>query len=81
MTGCGEDIRDDVMITQMRHKLSLEKAVARLAAANNCISTGQSSEFTAFELHEALEALDEITGKKVQDDILHKIFSSFCIGK
>ena len=81
LTGCGEDIRDDVMITQMRHKLSLEKAVARLAAANNCISAGQSSEFTAFELHEALEALDEITGKKVQDDILHKIFSSFCIGK
>jgi len=81
LTGSGEAISDDGMITHLRHKLSLEKAIARLAAADNCISTGQSSEFAAFELHEALDALDEITGKKIQDDILHKIFSSFCIGK
>ncbi|MBP1711378.1 MAG: tRNA synthase [Deltaproteobacteria bacterium] len=81
LTGSGEAISDGAMITQLRHKLSLEKAIARLAAAQNCINTGQSLEFTAFELHEALEALDEITGKKVQDDILHRIFSSFCIGK
>ena len=81
LTGSGDAISDDGMITRLRHKLSLEKAITRLAAADNCISSGQSSEFAAFELHEALEALDEITGKKIHDDILHKIFSSFCIGK
>jgi tRNA modification GTPase len=69
------------MITLLRHKISLEKALDRLMAANQCISTGQSPEFSAFELHEALEALDEITGRRIRDDVLHKIFSSFCIGK
>lgn len=81
LTGSSETISDDGMITRLRHKLSLEKALDRLTAADKCISTGQSPEFAAFELHEALEALDEITGRKIQDDILHKIFSSFCIGK
>ena len=81
LTDSCETTGDDSMITQLRHKLSLEKALDRLMAADKCISTGQSPEFAAFELHEALEALDEITGRKIQDDVLHKIFSSFCIGK
>ena len=69
------------MITQLRHKLSLEKALTNLVAAEDCLKTGRSLEFTAFEMRCALDALDEITGKKIEDDILHKIFSSFCIGK
>jgi len=81
LAGGSESICDDGMITRLRHKLSLEKALDRLMAADQCISAGQSPEFAAFELHEALEALDEITGRRIQDDVLHKIFSSFCIGK
>lgn len=74
-------IGDSGMITQLRHKLSLEKSLANLTAAAECLNAGHSPELAAFELHEATDALDEITGKKIQDDILHKIFSSFCIGK
>ncbi len=81
LTGISDIISDGGMITQLRHKLSLEKALANLTAAEDCLNTGHSPEFAAFELREALDALDEITGKKIQDDILHKIFSSFCIGK
>jgi tRNA modification GTPase len=40
-----------------------------------------SVEFAAFDLREALDNLDEITGKKINDEVLDKIFSSFCIGK
>lgn len=69
------------MITQLRHKLSLEKALANLTAAEDSLAAGRSPEFAAFEVREALDALDEITGRKIQDDILEKIFSSFCIGK
>lgn len=72
---------DDGMITLLRHKLALEKALTNLAAALKSITAAESPEFAAFELREALDALDEITGKKIQDDILNKIFSSFCIGK
>ncbi len=77
----GETPAEGVMITRLRHKLALEKALARLREAQNCLTTGQSSEFAAFELSEALNALDEITGKNVPEDVLSRIFSSFCIGK
>lgn len=77
----GDITGDSGMITQLRHKLSLEKALTNLTAAAECLNAGHSPELAAFELHCALDALDEITGKKIQDDILHKIFSSFCIGK
>jgi tRNA modification GTPase len=81
LTGPSDIGGDGGMITQMRHKLALEKAHANLTAAKDCLDAGHSPELAAFELREALDALDEITGKKIQDDILHKIFSSFCIGK
>ena len=81
LTGSSDIQSDGGMITQLRHKMALEKACTNLTAAKDCFDAGHSPEFTAFELRCALDALDEITGKKIQDDILHKIFSSFCIGK
>jgi tRNA modification GTPase len=69
------------MITNMRHKLALEKAHKNIQAAKESIASGMSAEFAAFDLREALDSLDEITGKKINDEILDKIFSSFCIGK
>jgi tRNA modification GTPase len=65
----------------MRHKMALEKALANVRTAKNNILNGMSPEFAAFDLREALDNLDEITGKKINDEILDKIFSSFCIGK
>jgi len=70
-----------VMITNMRHKIALEKTLGNIARAKENISGGISPEFPAFDLREALDNLDEITGKKIDDEILDKIFSSFCIGK
>lgn len=81
LAGTNDVIGNDGMITQLRHKIALEKACTNLAAAQECLNSGHSPEFAAFELRDALDALDEITGKKIQDDVLHKIFSNFCIGK
>jgi tRNA modification GTPase len=77
----GDHTGEDGMITQLRHKLALEKALACLKTAKELLAADQSPEFAAFELREALDALDEITGKKIHDDILSKIFANFCIGK
>ena len=71
----------EVMISNLRHKLALENVQKRIQAAKNNISEGMSPEFAAFELREALDHLDEITGKKINDDVLDKIFAGFCIGK
>ena len=51
----------------------MTKEVVVLSAARSAIG--------AFDLREALGNLDEITGKQINDDVLDKIFSSFCIGK
>jgi tRNA modification GTPase len=70
-----------VMISSMRHKLALEKAHGNIRKAKESIARGLSLEFAAFDLREALDSLGEITGLKIDDEILDKIFSSFCIGK
>jgi tRNA modification GTPase len=82
LSGSGGDKNTgSAMITNMRHKLAMEKALKNIQAAKESIVGGMSSEFAAFDLREALDNLDEITGKKITDEILDKIFSSFCIGK
>lgn len=81
---CGAHPRPDtgsVMVTNLRHKQSLEKVRKNIVAAKEAIARGESPEITAFELREAIDNLDEITGKKINDEVLDKIFSSFCIGK
>jgi tRNA modification GTPase len=70
-----------VMIVNLRHKIALEKAYINIERAKENISRNVSMELTAFDLHEALDNLDEITGIKINDKILENIFSSFCIGK
>ncbi|KQC11065.1 MAG: hypothetical protein APR62_10700 [Smithella sp. SDB] len=79
--GSKDESADNVMITNLRHKLAIEKALKNIQNAKESISHGMSAEFAAFDLREALDNLDEITGKKINDEILDKIFSSFCIGK
>jgi tRNA modification GTPase len=82
LSGGGDDKNiGSAMITNMRHKLALEKAQKNIQAAKESLVGGMSPEFAAFDLREALDNLDEITGKKINDEILDKIFSSFCIGK
>jgi tRNA modification GTPase len=82
LSGSGENINaGSVMITNMRHKLAIEKSYKNIQTAKESIEHGMSTEFAALDLREALDNLDEITGKKINDEILDKIFSSFCIGK
>lgn len=76
-----EEISSTVMINNLRHKTAIEKALGNIQKARENIAGGMSPEFIAFELREALDHLDEVTGRKIHDEILDKIFSSFCIGK
>lgn len=71
----------EAVLTNLRHKLAVEKSLSNIQNAKDSIAAGLSAEFAAFDLREALDHLDEITGKKIDDDILDTIFSRFCIGK
>jgi len=63
-----------------RHLEAIESARVHLSAALVQLKV-QRGELAAEELRHAQQALDEITGKFTSDDLLGRIFSSFCIGK
>jgi tRNA modification GTPase len=71
----------DTILSNLRHKVALERAFSSLRTAEQGLSGGLSPEFIAFDLREALGALGEITGQTVTEEVLDRIFSTFCIGK
>ncbi len=73
--------REGVVISNIRHKISIEKAVSALERAALALSENQPLEIISIELREALDALGQIVGIITTEDILNKIFSEFCIGK
>lgn len=68
-------------IARRRHIVALEQAINNLQQAQIMLASTKSGELVAEELRRAQNALGEITGKVSSDDLLGKIFSSFCIGK
>ena len=69
------------MVAGVRHQSALEKARGALAAASGALDGGMPLDFVAIDLKGALEALGEITGQTVGEDIVNEIFRRFCIGK
>ncbi|MBI3578680.1 MAG: GTP-binding protein, partial [Ignavibacteriales bacterium] len=70
-----------ITITNARHYSSLLKANESLKLSLSSLTTKQSGEFIAVDLRAALDSLGEIIGIVTTDDILNRIFSTFCIGK
>jgi len=64
-----------------RHIEALKRTGAHLEAGNARMQESMSGELLAEELRLAQNALGEITGEILPDDLLGEIFSSFCIGK
>jgi tRNA modification GTPase len=69
------------IISNVRHKTAIEKTAVSLLKARDAVEGGLSPEFYAFDVREALDSLGEIGGKTVTEEILDRIFSTFCIGK
>ena len=72
---------NNMILTNIRHKQSMEKVKTALLDAQTAIKKNFSVEFIASDVRIALENLQQITGETVSEDILNEIFSRFCIGK
>jgi tRNA modification GTPase len=73
--------RDWSVAINARHEAALERARDFADAARRALLEGLSPEFVAEELRSVLGAIGDILGRVDQDEVLGKIFSSFCIGK
>lgn len=72
---------DEILLTNLRHKICLENVVRSLKEAVCTIEEGMSGEFISVDLRNAMRYLGEITGEVTNDEILNNIFGTFCIGK
>ncbi|MDP2653662.1 MAG: tRNA uridine-5-carboxymethylaminomethyl(34) synthesis GTPase MnmE [Candidatus Omnitrophota bacterium] len=70
-----------VLVSNVRHIQALTACRASAGKAADLLQQGLSAEFVSEEIKTAVNALDSITGRNVDADLLDRIFSDFCIGK
>jgi len=70
-----------LLISNIRHVAALKECFQSLNKAQDDLTAGLSLEFVSEEIKMGLNALDSITGKNIDYDLLENIFSKFCIGK
>ncbi len=68
-------------ITSLRHEQLLREAATYLEKACDAVRSSTPHEMLLLDLYGALRPIDAITGATTADDILNRIFSTFCIGK
>ena len=69
------------VVTRARHRTALERALAEVNAFRNARAEGVEAAATATHLRAAMGALDDLIGVVTPDDVLDRVFASFCIGK
>ena len=77
----GKVASKDVMITNTRHKEALIRARESLEASKNALDNTFAIDLASIDLRNAWKSLGEINGDTVEEDIIDKIFSKFCLGK
>ena len=69
------------MLTSLRHFEAITHCLASLEAAQVAVASRTPHEMLLLDLYASLRELDSLTGATTADDILNRIFSTFCIGK
>jgi len=78
--GAGE-AAESGFITSLRQERLLAESLEALEQAGKAVQFGIPHEMLLLDLYAALRPIDAITGATTADDILNRIFSTFCIGK
>ncbi len=71
----------NAIVTNARHFTALVNAKEALARVCDGIDSGMPSDIVSIDINIAIDALGEITGAVVSDDIVSAVFHNFCVGK
>lgn len=77
----GEVKNQDIIITNARHKEALIRAKESLSSALDTLNNTLAIDLSSIDIRNAWSKLGEITGDTLEEDIIDKIFSEFCLGK
>lgn len=77
----GSALPDMTLVTNARHRESLQKLSESLHDIERGLESGISGDLLALDIRRGLQFLGEITGEITHEDQLDYIFSKFCIGK
>ena len=78
--GVSTDATSEVL-GSMRQADLVTRAAASTGATLEALGRGESPEYAAAHCHAALDALADLVGETTSDDVLDRLFSTFCIGK
>lgn len=73
--------RDSLAAINTRHRHALQEALDYLSAVRAALIAGESPELVDVDLRAALDSLGAITGRIDTEDILTRVFATFCLGK
>jgi tRNA modification GTPase len=75
------DLDSEIMITNLRHKESLEEALDGLKLVKESLKAYMPEDFYSIDLMNSYLSLGKIIGEEISDDLMNEIFSKFCMGK
>jgi tRNA modification GTPase len=68
-------------LSTARQADTISKGIEALNKACTALENGLPHEMVLLDIYDALRELNELTGEVLTDDILGRIFSTFCVGK
>jgi tRNA modification GTPase len=77
----GPPSKEEILITNVRHKEALIKAIEGCQQLIHGLKNDVSPEFLSIDMRQTLSSLGLILGTDITEDVLSAIFSTFCIGK
>ncbi len=69
------------LLTNARQAESVGRAARRLCGVQNALDAGMPPDAVLADVEDALDALGQVTGRQVSEDVTNRIFSRFCVGK
>lgn len=79
--GSGSALYDGSVLTNDRQLDAVRRTLDAARRARRGLEDGITADAVLSELEISLEALSELTGRRVTDEIIEKIFANFCVGK